>query len=70
MSDHRRRLEAIRDRLTEELDESAGRDLAPLARELRAVLAELESLPVPDSKAPADEIAKRRNDRRRRASGE
>lgn len=64
------RLEGLRDRLDEEIQGADARELPALARELRQVLAELDALPVPDSKAPADEIAKRRAARRRKASGE
>lgn len=43
--DRRAALEALRDRIAVELDGAEGRDVATLSRELRLVLAELESLP-------------------------
>ena len=46
------------------------RDIATISKELRAIWVELEGLPVPGSKAPADEIARRREERRRMAAGE
>lgn len=71
MTTRREALEAIRDRLTASLQaEELGRDLATISRELRAVWAELDALPAVDSKAPADEIARQREARRRKASGE
>ena len=71
MTTHREALEALRDTLTAELDSDLCRpqDAAALSRELRAVWSEIEALPSADSKAPADEIAKRR-ERRRRAVNE
>lgn len=63
-------LETLRKRLMDELDSCEGRDLAPLSRELRAIAVELDALPVPQSTAPADEIARRREDRRKKAAGE
>ena len=70
MVTHREALEAIRDRLTDELESVVGRDAATVAKELRACWSELEALPVADSKAPADEIARRRDLRRQKAVGE
>lgn len=43
----RESLEAIRGRLAEELQRAEGRDVASLAKELRAVIAELDALPNP-----------------------
>lgn len=69
MTTRRDALEALRVRLTTEIEAAQEpRDLPALSKELRAVWAELELLPVPGSKAPADEIARRRDDRRRQAS--
>jgi hypothetical protein len=67
---HREALEALRDRLTAELEAAEGSGLASVSRELRATWSELESLPVPESKAPADEIARRRQARRQKAAGQ
>jgi len=55
----RERLEAIRDRLTNELDEAEGSQLAAVAKELRAVLVQLESVAEPEGSA-VDELTKRR----------
>jgi hypothetical protein len=69
MDDRRDRLEQLRDRLTEEVEAAEGPGLAPLARELRAVLAELDALPTPQAASPTDEIGSRRDERRRKAAG-
>jgi hypothetical protein len=68
MVTRREALEALRDRLTDETGVIEGKDLPPLSRELRAIWAELDALPSEDSKAPADEIAARREERRRQAA--
>lgn len=57
-------LEAIRDRLAKELDEAEGRDVAPIAKELRAVIAEIYSLPRAKEGSKSDELAARRTARR------
>lgn len=59
----RERLEAIRDCLTNELGEAEGSQLAAVAKELRAVLVQLESIAEPERSA-VDEIAKRRATRK------
>lgn len=46
------------------------KDLPPLVRELRMVLAELDGLPDAKATTVADEIAARRDARRKAASGE
>jgi hypothetical protein len=69
-TDHRSRLEAVRDRLTEELNEASGRDVASIARELRLTLAELESLPDAREESPVDDLSARREARRAAASGQ
>lgn len=66
----RQALEALRDRLAEELVEAEGRDVAPIARELRATLADLETLPNGREESPVDDLAKRRQTRRRKAAGQ
>lgn len=70
MATHREALEHLRDTLTAELQSDLCRpqDAAALSRELRAVWSELESLPAADSKAPADEIARKRAARRKAAN--
>jgi len=68
--DRRARLEKLRDLLTTEAENAEGPGLAALARELRAVLSELDALPAQQAKTPTDEIAKRRAARRRKAAGE
>jgi hypothetical protein len=70
MLNRRQTLERLCDRLMTECDKAFGKDLAPLSRELRQTIAELDGLPDVNAKAPTDEIAKRRNERRRKAAGE
>jgi hypothetical protein len=75
--DRRQSLEAIRDRVARELQESEGRDVAVLAKELREIIRELDSLPATERVTPLDELAgavsddlaKRRADRLAAASG-
>lgn len=58
-------LRALRDRIAKEIDlTNSARDVAALSRQLTEVLAEIESLPNPEKVSVADEIAKRRADRR------
>lgn len=59
-------LAALRDRLAEEIAVTAGKDLAPLATVLLKVLAELENQPT-ETADPVDELAKRRENRRKAA---
>lgn len=65
----RQLLEAVRDRLAEELLAAEGRDVAALAKELRATVAELESLPGGKEVSPLDDLAARRAARRAEAAG-
>jgi hypothetical protein len=58
----------LRDVLTAALREEVGKDLAPISRELRAVWEELDALPVPQSEAPADQLAAAREARRAAAA--
>jgi hypothetical protein len=58
--DYRRSLEAIRDRLAGELSDAVGRDVAPVAKELRTVIAEIERLPGGERVSKVDELAARR----------
>jgi len=66
---HRELLECSRDRLVQEIDEANATELPALSRELRAVLTEIDAIPSAEAKAPADEIKKRREARRRAATG-
>lgn len=54
VDEHRARLVALRDHLTAALGTASERNLAPIARQLQAVLAELAQLPDPK---PNDFIA-------------
>lgn len=74
-------LELLRDELTARIEdrsscdnENHGRvdakELAAASRELRMVLAELDAIPTAKQDAPADEIGKRRDQRRRQAAGQ
>ena len=62
-------LVALRDRLAGECVEASARDLPPLVRQLREVLRDIDSIPVPGEANPIDEIAKRRRSRRSRPTG-
>lgn len=66
--DRRAALEALRDLLARHL-ETADRDVPALARQLREVMAELDSLPNPQEKSKVDELNKRRAARRAKAAG-
>jgi hypothetical protein len=68
--DVRKTLLALRDRLAEEIEGAGARDLAPLSRQLTAVLAEIDALPNTEKSSAADEIAQRRADRRKAAGNE
>jgi hypothetical protein len=67
--DRRAALEAIRDKLAAELDDAEGRDAATVAKELRATLAELESLPGGKEASAVDDLSARRAKRRADAAG-
>ncbi|WP_433519051.1 hypothetical protein ACQP2T_28140 [Nonomuraea sp. CA-143628] len=62
-------LEAIRDKLAAELRETAGRDAAVIAKELRATIAELDGMPGGKERSTVDELAARRADRIADAAG-
>ena len=66
----RESLEALRDHLAQELENApAGIAIGPIAKELRTVMAELDSMP--DGKeSTVDDLAKRRASRRAAASGQ
>jgi hypothetical protein len=68
-ADHRKRLEALRDRLESAIEDAAHRDLAPLAARYQAVLSELAGLPDAEGSDGFDDLAARRRDRRSVASG-
>lgn len=70
MSTRREALERDRDILATAIETcESNRDLAGLIREHRAVMAELDALPVPNEVSNADEIAARRSARRAGSSG-
>lgn len=63
--DRRRSLEALRDHLAAELEDSpATVAIAPMAKELRAVIEELDSLPLAKEASPVDDLAAKRQARR------
>lgn len=81
MNARREILESARDELVKRLGDRGSCDnedhgrvsdvaLPGMIRELRQVLAELDAIPSGNSKAPADEIAKKRAARRKQAAGE
>lgn len=55
--DHRKSLIALRDHLAGELIVAEGRDKAPLVRELRAVLAEIDAIPTLREGSVVDSLA-------------
>jgi hypothetical protein len=64
MPDGRRALlESSRQQLVAAMENASPRDLPPLSRELRLVLAELTKLDVKDEGSPADALAARRSAR-------
>lgn len=68
--DRRATLEALRDRLARQIEDTdSGRDVAALGRLLADVLAQLDSLPTSAEVSRADEIAARRAARRAGATG-
>lgn len=67
VSDHRKRLEALRDALTAAMEGAGPRDLAPIAGQLRRVLADLSALPDVTEVSDVDDLAAKRA-RRRAAS--
>lgn len=67
-SDHRRRLERLRDRLEAAMDDAGTRDLAPLAGRYQAVLTELASLPAIEESDGIDDLSAARRRRRAGAS--
>lgn len=69
MTSRREILATLRDELVSAVDAASVKDLPAVCRELRLVLAELDGLPSAKADAPADEIEKRREARRRAATG-
>lgn len=65
--DRRRALVALRDRLVAAIEETEGFHVAPLAKQLTDVLAQLDQLKEPEVSA-RDDLAKRRAERRAGAS--
>ena len=67
---YRESLTALRDHLAQELENApAGIAIGPIVNQLRLVLAELDSLRVPEVSS-VDEIAKRRADRLAKAASQ
>ena len=65
LDDRYRTLQRLRDRLAEQIDViESSRDLCALARQLQAVLKEIDRLPQSSPVSKADEIAERRRQRR------
>lgn len=64
--DKRATLVALRDRLVKEIEEAGARDLAPLSRQLMEVLKALDEVPDEKEVSAANDIANRRNARRKR----
>jgi hypothetical protein len=63
--DRRKSLEAIRDHLAAELEDSpATVAIAPMAKELRAVIEELDSLPLSKEESKVDDLTAKRESRR------
>jgi hypothetical protein len=69
--DRRKSLEALRDYLAAELQAgpSTSVAVAPIAKELRAVLEELDSLPTGREESKVDDLAAARAKRRASAAG-
>jgi hypothetical protein len=63
-ADHRKRLEELRDQLTDAIAESGARDKAPLAGQLRAVLNDIAALPDSTEASGVDDLAAKRRARR------
>jgi len=62
--DLRKQLETLRDFLADRLEEAPPRDQAPLAAQLRAILDDLNGLPVPKGESKLDDLSRRRAARR------
>ena len=64
LNDHRKRLESLRDRLTEEVATANERNIAGIARQLQSVLEALAQLPTPDPDSALDKLIARQAARR------
>lgn len=67
--DRRKALQALREHLARALDSADERYIAPLAKQLADVMRELDALPTGKEVSPVDDLAKRRVQRRKKASG-
>lgn len=56
-SDRRTSLEAIRDRVAQELAGAEGRDVAALAKTLADIIREIDALPTAERVTPLDKLA-------------
>lgn len=66
----RESLEAIRDRLADELAVAQGREVAPIAKELRAVVEAINAIPGAREGSVSDDLeAQRRKRRSNQATG-
>jgi hypothetical protein len=63
MADRRTVLLDLQKRLVDALDACEPREVAPLSKELRAVVTELEGLPSVGTGSPVDQVAARRAER-------
>lgn len=68
--ERRASLEAIRGKLATELAEAYGKDAATIAKELRDVMRELDSLPTSGEESTVDDLAARRARRLANAAGQ
>lgn len=67
--DRRKALEAIRSSLATAIEAAEPRELAPLVKQLRETLAELDELPTGEERSLVDDLASRRAERRAAAQG-
>lgn len=67
--DRRRTLEELRGVLVTAIQGAEPRELAPLAKQLREVLAELDELPSGKEGSVVDDLTARRNERRAASQG-
>lgn len=67
--DRRTALEALRDHLAAALEVADERSVAPIANQLRQVLADLDEIPAAEEASTVDDLAARRATRRSAASG-
>lgn len=68
--DLRKQLTALRDFLARQLESCRRADaIAPIARQLQAVVVQLDALPDKAEESPVDNLAERREQRRAKAAG-